>query len=64
MLRDGDIFGPTVNLASRVVNTAKPGEVLTTTDVAEGAELPEVPIGTFELSGIPGEIALHRLIRL
>jgi adenylate cyclase len=64
MLRDGDIFGPTVNLASRVVNTAKPGEVLTTTDVAEGAELPEVPLGSFELSGIPGQTTLHRLIRL
>jgi adenylate cyclase len=38
---DGDVFGPTVNLASRLVNVARPGTVLV--DDALGAELQDVP---------------------
>ncbi len=35
MLREGDVFGPVVNLASRVVDEAGPGEVLATAEVVD-----------------------------
>jgi adenylate cyclase len=38
---DGDLFGPTVNLASRLVNVARPGAVLV--DDGLGATLADVP---------------------
>jgi adenylate cyclase len=63
MLRDGDVFGPVVNLASRAVKAAQPGEVVTTTEVATGAGLPRQSLGLHQLSGIPGRVELHRLIR-
>jgi adenylate cyclase len=63
LLRDGDVFGPTVNLASRACKVGKPGEVITTSDVASGAGLPHVSLGARHLNGIPGQVELHRLIR-
>ena len=63
MLRDGDVFGPVVNLASRVGKVAQPGEVVTTSEVATAAGLPNVPLGPCHLSGIRGQVELHRLIR-
>jgi adenylate cyclase len=63
LLRDGDVFGPVVNLASRAVKVAQPGEVVTTAKVAKGAGLPSVALGPHQLSGIPGQVELHRLIR-
>jgi adenylate cyclase len=63
MLRDGDIFGPVVNLASRAVEMARPGEVVTTAEVASSAGLPNVALGPHRLSGIRGQVVLHRLIR-
>ena len=45
MLRDGDVFGPVVNLASRAAKVAGPGEVVTTADVATDAGLPHEPWG-------------------
>ena len=63
MLRDGDVFGPVVNLASRAGKVAQPGEVVTTSEVAAAAGLPNVPLGPRHLSGIRGHVELHRLIR-
>jgi len=63
MLRDGDVFGPVVNLASRAAKVARPGEVVTTGQVAEGAALPHLSLGPQHLSGILGEVVLHRLVR-
>jgi adenylate cyclase len=34
--RDGDLFGPTVNLASRLVNLARPGTILLSDELGEG----------------------------
>lgn len=64
MLRDGDVFGPVVNLANRIVNVAKEGEVVTTPDVATSSGLPNESLGVHRLSGIVGEVELHRLSRL
>lgn len=38
LAREGDLFGPTVNLASRLVNLAYPGTVLTSDDVHAALE--------------------------
>lgn len=48
MLRDGDVFGPVVNLAARVVKTAQPGEVLATLAVADASGLPRARRGAAE----------------
>lgn len=64
MLRDGDVFGPVVNLASRAGKVAQPGEVVTTSPVAAGAGLPQQSLGFHHLSGIRGQVELHRLNRI
>jgi adenylate cyclase len=63
VVRDGDVFGQTVNLASRIAGEAKPGEVV----VEEGVviALPRgvaefAPIGRVELKGFPLPVALWR----
>ena len=65
-VRDGDIFGRTVNLASRISDVAASGEVL----VEEGVvvALPRgtasfEPVGRVELKGFPEPIALWRATR-
>ena len=58
----GDYFGETVNLASRIADYARPGEVLVTQEVMDashdvGAAFTD--IGPVELKGIPGVVRLH-----
>ena len=62
-VRDGDLFGRTVNLASRIADRAAAGEVI----VEEGVviALPHgtatfEPIGRVELKGFPDPVALWR----
>jgi len=64
IVRDGDVFGRTVNLASRIAGQAAPGDVV----VEEGVvvALPRGtasfdPIGRVELKGFPDPIALWRV---
>jgi adenylate cyclase len=64
IVRDGDVFGRTVNLASRIAGQAGPGTVV----VEEGVvvALPRGtasfdPIGRVELKGFPDPIALWRV---
>jgi class 3 adenylate cyclase len=64
--RDGDVFGRTVNLASRISGVAGPGEVLCTADVAEAAAGGGVrfePIGAVELKGVVAPVQLLRAAR-
>ena len=63
VVRDGDVFGQTVNLASRIGDEAAAGEVV----VEEGVviALPRgtaefAPIGRVELKGFPVPVALWR----
>jgi adenylate cyclase len=63
VVRDGDVFGQTVNLASRIAAHAGAGEVV----VEEGVvvALPRgtaefVPLGRIELKGFPQPVALWR----
>jgi adenylate cyclase len=59
--RDGDVFGPTVNLAARAVDVASADEVVAPTELAAGAELPAQPLPPRRLKGFEGEIKLCRL---
>jgi class 3 adenylate cyclase len=63
--RDLDVFGQTVNLASRIADAAGAGEVLTSEAVAEtaGNGFGFERIEDAELKGVPEPIALFRAIR-
>jgi class 3 adenylate cyclase len=66
LTRDGDCFGPVVNLAARVVGCAQPGQVLLdpalTATVAPGT-WSLTPMGECSLKGISAPVALHALDR-
>jgi adenylate cyclase len=60
--RDGDHFGPVVNLAARVVKLAAPGAVLVSADVRDAADRYRfTPIGARELKGFDETVALFEL---
>jgi adenylate cyclase len=61
IVREGDVFGPAVNLASRVVDEASPSEVLATSEVAELAGWTSEPAGHHRIRGVGGEVELRRL---
>jgi adenylate cyclase len=63
MLREGDVFGPVVNQAARLVKTAEPGQVVTTEEVARSAGFEFKPIGRHRLKGIAAEAELVALVR-
>jgi adenylate cyclase len=61
LFQEGDYFGQTVNLASRIAEYARPGEVLVTREVAEltgNDGLAFSVIGPVELKGISGPVEL------
>ncbi len=66
LFQEGDYFGQTVNLASRIAEYARPGEVLVTREVVDAAPDGGVSyrdIGPVELKGISGPVhllAAHR----
>jgi class 3 adenylate cyclase len=65
--RDLDVFGQTVNLASRIADAAAPGEVLTSqavADAADGAAFEFDPVGGVSLKGIPDPVPLFRASRI
>ena len=62
IFQDGDYYGQTVNVASRIAEYARPGEVLASQEVVDAAG--DVPIrfvrvGPVELKGVGGTIGLH-----
>jgi len=62
IFQEGDYYGQTVNLASRIADYARPGEVLVSQEVVNasadvGASFTE--IGPVELKGVSGTIHLH-----
>ena len=62
VFQDGDYFGRTVNLASRIADYARPSEVLVSqevVDAAEGGPVTFTEIGPVELKGVPGTLRLH-----
>lgn len=66
IFRDGDYFGRTVNIASRIAGRAGPGEVLVSEATVESASSVEVrfePLGPVELKGVARTIQVFRAAR-
>jgi adenylate cyclase len=66
LFQEGDYFGQTVNLSSRIADYARPGEVLVTRSVAEVSSDPGVrfdEVGPVELKGVAGPVPLLRAQR-
>jgi adenylate cyclase len=62
LFQDGDYYGQTVNVASRIADYARPGEVLVSQEVVDAAgdvAISFVPVGPVELKGVGGTLALH-----
>jgi adenylate cyclase len=62
VFQDGDYFGRTVNLAARIAEYARPGEVLVSqevVDAAKGGPVTFTEIGPVELKGVPGTLRLY-----
>ncbi len=62
LFQEGDYFGQTVNLASRIAEYARPGEVLVSQAVVDAAS--DIPatfteIGPVDLKGVAGSVHLH-----
>jgi adenylate cyclase len=62
LLRDGDVFGPVVNLAARAVKLAGPSEVLAPPSVAAAAGLRGESLGAQSLKGFDGTVQLCRVM--
>ena len=62
IFQDGDYFGQTVNIASRIAEYARPGEVVVSEEVvtaSAGAELDFREIGPVELKGVSTALRLY-----
>jgi adenylate cyclase len=60
--QEGDYFGRTVNLAARIADYARPGEVVVSQEVVDAADKAPVAfteIGPVELKGVPGTLRLY-----
>ena len=67
VFQDGDYFGRTVNIAARIAEYARPGEVLVSQEVVDATELDGVgvtAIGPIELKGVSEPLSLHSVRRL
>jgi adenylate cyclase len=61
LLRDGDVFGPVVNLAARAVKLADPCEMVTPPAMAEAAGLETELLGSQVLKGFDTDVELCRV---
>ena len=62
VFQEGDYFGRTVNIAARIAEYARPGEVVVSQEVVDVTERREVTfteIGPIELRGVSGTLRLH-----
>jgi adenylate cyclase len=67
IFQEGDYYGQTVNLAARISDFARPGEVLVSSAVVDAAQLPDgafVEVGPVDLKGVSGPIRLLAARRL
>jgi adenylate cyclase len=66
VFQEGDYFGRTVNIASRIADYARPGEVVVSQEVVESApedSLSFTEIGPVTLKGVLEELTLHSASR-
>jgi class 3 adenylate cyclase len=62
VFQEGDYYGQTVNVASRIADYARPGEVLVSqavVDAALGTDVTFREIGPVELKGVGNALRLH-----
>jgi class 3 adenylate cyclase len=62
VFQEGDYYGQTVNVASRIADYARPGEVLVSqavVDAALGTDVTFREIGPVELKGVGSALRLH-----
>jgi adenylate cyclase len=62
LFQEGDYFGRTVNVAARIAEYARPGEVVVSREVVDAAEngpVSFIEIGPVELKGISGPLRLY-----
>jgi adenylate cyclase len=62
VFQEGDYFGRTVNVAARIAEYARPGEVLVSQEVvdeADGTSVRFTEVGPVELKGVSGALRLH-----
>ena len=65
VLQEGDYYGQTVNMAARIAEYARPGEVLVSRAVVDAAKAGDGlgiafgPIGDVELKGVSGPVELY-----
>jgi adenylate cyclase len=67
IFQQGDYYGQTVNVASRIADYARPGEVLVSQDVVDasgGMDVAFREIGPVELKGVSGAMRLHAASRV
>ena len=67
VFQEGDYFGRTVNIAARIAEYARPGEVLVSQEVVDATDLDGVgvtAIGPIELKGVSEPLSLHSVRRL
>ena len=66
VFQDGDYFGRTVNIAARITDYARPGEVLVSDQVVAAADPLEAvrfePVGPVSLKGLSTPITLYNAI--
>ncbi len=66
VFQEGDYYGQTVNIAARIADYARPGEVLVSQEVVDasgGSELTFREIGPVDLKGVSGAMRLHAASR-
>jgi adenylate cyclase len=66
IFQEGDYYGQTVNVAARIAEYARAGEVLVSQEVVDasaGAEVAFKEIGPVELKGVSGAMRLHAAVR-
>ena len=64
VVRDGDVYGHTVNLAARIAGAARPGQILLGRDLTgrlDDAGVPWVDAGEAELKGVGASVRLARI---
>jgi class 3 adenylate cyclase len=62
IFQEGDYYGQTVNVASRIADYARPGEVLVSQEVVDASSDVDVAfreIGPVDLKGVAGAVHLH-----
>jgi adenylate cyclase len=66
VFRDGDVYGRTVNIASRIADQADAGEILTSQETVErvaGGGMSFVQARTAKLQGVAEPVTLYRVLR-